>query len=379
MKTFVQRLSLALVASLTLVLTAAAQPLPPSFDLRLPFIPVGAVYTTTNAANSNAVVIFERALDGRLRAAGTFPTGGRGTGAGLANQGALSLSEDERWLIAVNAGTSDISVFEVQRRGLRLVSRTASGGSRPISVTQHRGLLYVLNAGSDSISGFTLTRRGTLDPLPGSTRALSGAGVDPAQIAFSPGGEILAVTEKATNQIVTYALDRNGLPGEPQVHAAAGQTPFGFAFGRRDQLFVSEALGGATERSALSSYTFDEDGGLTTVSASVATTETSACWVAVTPDGRFVYTTNTGSGSVTGYEADFDGELKRLDDNGRTGVTGNGSTPIDVAISRGGLFLFELNNASHTIGAFLVTHTGDLIRLAFTGGLPPNATGLVVR
>jgi 6-phosphogluconolactonase len=375
-----QRISL-MLAVLCLAVFAAqpsAQPASSSFGF-LSFIPVGAVYTMSNAADGNAVLIFDRSLDGRLRGAGAVSTGGAGSGGGLGNQGGVVLSDDERWLLAVNAGSADISVFQVQRRGLRLVSRTPSGGARPISVTIHRRLVYVLNAGSDSITGFRLTRQGGLEPLAGSTRSLSGAAVDPAQIEFSPSGDLLAVTEKATNQIVTYQIDHDGLPDAPEVQASAGQTPFGFAFGRRDQLFVSEAFGGAVDQSAVSSYEVDDDGVLHTVSASAGTTETAACWVVVTPDGRFVYTTNTGSGSITGYEVGFDGELTILDANGRTGVTGNGSTPVDMALSRGGHFLYTLNSGTHTIGAFFITHTGALIRLTFTGGLPASANGLAAR
>jgi 6-phosphogluconolactonase len=350
-----------------------------SFFGFLPFIPVGAVYTMSNAANGNAVLVFDRSFDGRLRSAGAVPTGGQGSGGGLGNQGGLVLTDDERWLLAVNAGSADVSVFQVQRRGLRLVSRTPSGGTRPISVTIHRRLVYVLNAGSDSITGFKLSRQGTLEPLAGSTRSLSGAAVDPAQIAFSSSGDLLVVTEKATNQIVTYQVDRDGLPGDPQVQASAGQTPFGFAFGRRDQLFVSEAFGGAADQSAVSSYELDDDGVLHAVSASVGTTETAACWVVVTPDGRFVYTTNTGSGSITGYEVGFDGELTILTADGRTGVTGAGSSPIDMALSRSGHFLYSLNSGTRTIGAFLVTHSGALVRLPFTGGVPASSNGLAAR
>ena len=375
-----QRVSMMLAALFVALLggQASAQSAQSLFGF-LPFVPVGAVYTMSNAADRNAVLIFERSFDGRLRAAGAVPTGGTGSGGGLGNQGGVVLSDDERWLIAVNAGSADISVFQVLRRGLRLVSRTPSGGTRPISVTVHRRLVYVLNAGSDSITGFRLSRQGTLDALPGSTRPLSGAAVDPAQIAFSPGGDVLVVTEKATNQIVTYQIDRDGLPGALQVQASAGQTPFGFAFGRREQLFVSEAFGGAPDQSAVSSYEVDDDGVLQTVSPSVGTTETAACWVVVTPDGRFVYTTNTGSGSITGYEVGFDGELTILNANGRTGITGAGSTPIDLALSRSGHLLYTLNSGTHTIGAFLVTHSGGLVRLAFTGGLPSTANGLAAR
>ena len=165
-------------------------------------------------ADRNAILMFDRLADGRLVRAGAVSTGGTGTGAGLGNQGGLVLSGNEKWLLAVNAGSNSISVLEVRRRGLRLVEVQPSGGIRPVSVTEHRGLVYVLNAGSDSITGFTLGRDGRLRPLDGSTRSLSGAGTDPAQIAFTPDGDVLVVTEKATNKIVTFEIDRHGLPGD---------------------------------------------------------------------------------------------------------------------------------------------------------------------
>src|SRR5690348_1986934 len=123
-------------------------------SLQLPFIPFGAVYTESNAVDGNSVLIYERSLDGRLRAAGGVKTGGTGTGSGLGSQGAVALSDNERWLLAVNAGSDDVSVFEVQPRGLRLVDRTNSGGTQPISVAIHGSLVYVVNSGNDTISGF---------------------------------------------------------------------------------------------------------------------------------------------------------------------------------------------------------------------------------
>src|SRR6266508_1234837 len=58
----------------------------------------GAVYTLTNSPFGNAVAVFDRAGDGSLAAAGTYATGGSGTGAGLGSQGAVVLSADGRRL-----------------------------------------------------------------------------------------------------------------------------------------------------------------------------------------------------------------------------------------------------------------------------------------
>jgi 6-phosphogluconolactonase len=340
---------------------------------------VGAVYTMSNAAAGNSVIVFDRLSDGRLVAAGEVSTGGAGTGAGLGNQGGLTLTRSERWLLAVNAGSNTLAVLEVRNRGLRLRDVEPSGGSRPISVTEHRGIVYVLNAGSDSISGFVLGRNGRLTPLPDSTRSLSGAGTDPAQISFSPDGDVLVVTEKATNKIVTFAVDRHGLAGDANIQDSNGETPFGFAFGRRDRLFVSEAFGGAADASATSSYEVARDGTLRTISASVATNQTANCWVAVTPNGRFAYVTNTGSGSISGYGIDFDGQLELLDADGRTAVTGDGSAPIDLAITDNGRFLYSLNSGTNAIGVFRVRADGSLSPLPFIGAIPGGANGLAAR
>jgi 6-phosphogluconolactonase len=334
-----------------------------------------AVYTLTNGAAGNAVQVFDR-NGGSLTPDGTFSTGGTGTGAGLGNQGGLIL--DRKRLFAVNAGSDSISAFMVKRGGLKLVDTVDSGGDQPISVTAHRGLLYVLNAGGDGdIKGFRYTRRGDLSPLAGSTRPLSQAAPGPAQVSFDPKGRTLVVTEKDTNLIDTYTVNRRtGRASGPNPQASAGQTPFGFAFDPRGHLIVSEAFGGAAGQSAVSSYEVD-DGIIDPITPSAATTETAACWIVVTTNGRFTYTTNTGSASISGYRIGHSGELTLLDADGVTGATGPG--PIDMALTRGSRFLFSLNSGAGTISGFRVGSDGSLTPVGGAGGLPTSANGLAAR
>ena len=119
-------------------------------------------------------------------APGAVSTGGAGTGGGLGNQGAVFLSQNEKWLLAVNAGSDSISAFAVDRDGLRLTDVVPSGGVRPVSITEHHGIVYVLNAGSDTITGFTLDRDGRLAPLAALDARVGGVGTAPAQVGFSP-------------------------------------------------------------------------------------------------------------------------------------------------------------------------------------------------
>ena len=346
--------------------------------------PVGAVYTMSNAAEGNSILVFDRDLVGNLTPAGEFDTGGLGTGAGLGNQGGLIIDPANRWLFVVNAGSDDLSVFAIEEDGLALVNREPSGGENPVSLTYSGNLLYVLNAGGavgavDEITGFTVGADGLLTPIPGSTRSLSDANTGPAQISFNTDGDVLVVTEKATNLIDTFTVGADGVAGPVSTHASSGTTPFGFAIGKRDQVIVSEAAGGAPDQSSVSSYQLGKDGSLAVISPSVGTTETAACWAIVSHDGRFTYTTNAGSGTISGYSIGFDGSLALLDANGQTGNSGKDSGPLDMAFSNDGRNLYTLNGQSHTIGVFKVKDKGGLAALNSHIDLPATANGLAVR
>jgi 6-phosphogluconolactonase (cycloisomerase 2 family) len=160
----------------------------------------------------------------------------------------------------------------------------------------------------------------------------------------------------------------------PVVHPSAGATPFGFAFGLQGTLIVSEAFGGAANASAASSYDL-RGGALQLVSASAPTHQTAACWVAVTGNGKFAYTTNAGSGSVSGYAVGRDGRLALLDATGQTGSTGPGSSPTDVAVSHNSQFLYVLAGGSHQVVAFTVGSDGSLNNSGQVS-LPAGAVGI---
>jgi 6-phosphogluconolactonase len=339
----------------------------------------GAVFTLSNDSAGNAVVVFRRAADGTLTAAGSIPTGGLGSGAELGSQGALALGDGGRLLFAVNPGSDTVTVFRLRNGWLVPVDTAPSGGSTPVSLTASHDLLYVLNAGgAGSISGFRITPGGTLDPIAGSTQPLSGSGVGPAEVSFDGDGDILVVTEKTTNTIDTYLVDDNGVAGAPAPQPSAGTTPYGFAFGRGNLLLVSEAFGGAPHASAVSSYRLGEDGTLQVISPSVPTHQTAACWLAATDNGRFAYATNTGSASASGYRVDgHTGSIALLDPSGVTGMTG--TTPIDVALSRDSRFLYTLNFADGSISEFRVGGDGSLTALGTVSGLPASVGGLAAR
>jgi 6-phosphogluconolactonase len=337
----------------------------------------GAVYTLTNSTSGNAVVVFNRRNDGSLSGQRAFPTGGNGSGGGLGNQGALALSDTGRWLVAVNPGSNTVSVFLVIGNYLYRTETEATGGTNPVSVTIEDDLVYVLNAGSDDVQGFRMSIYGTLSPIAGSRRALSGTATGAAQVEFNRDGDLLAVTEKATNKVLTFSVNGDGLLSQAIVNDSPAPTPFGFAFGRRDTLLISEAAGGAAGRSTLSSYRLAGDGILTTVSAAVPSGQSAACWVVTTRDGRYAYVSNTASGNLSTYRVANDGAASLM--TAISAQTGAGSGPTDMALDRNSRFLYVLNNT--TIGAFRVEANGDLTRIEDEPlvGVPSFATGLVAR
>lgn len=337
-----------------------------------------AVYTITNDANGNEVAVYERSADGSLSFMGSYPTGGLGSGAGLGSQGSVILRENGRRLFVVNAGSNQISMFAVKRDGLDLLDVVDSGGQMPISLTLHGGILYVLNAGSSgNISGFRV-RDNELLPLDGSTQPLSNGGTgdspQPAQISFSRDGDLLVVTEKATSMIDVYPV-KEGIAGAPVSHPSSGMTPFGFAFAKRHDLIVSEAFGGAPDVSAVSSYNVNKDT-FDVISPSVGTTQTAACWVIISNNGKYAYVTNAGSGSISSYRIEKDGSITLLE--AQAGLTGEGSSPIDMALSNNGQFLYALGAASDTISIFQVMESGGLEPLGSVS-VPAGAVGLAAR
>jgi 6-phosphogluconolactonase len=326
----------------------------------------GAVYTMTNDANDNEVVIFSRDEDGILTKAGSISTGGTGSGGGLD-----PLSRDKRWLLAVNAGSNEISVFRVVQDGLKLVDKVDSGGIFPVSLTIFHNLVYVLNAGaSPNITGFSLSHRGELTPLMKSTRPLGAGGF--AQVGFGPEGERLVVTDKANNNVLVYSVDRKGLSDmNPAISPSNGVTPFGFIFDQRGHLLVVEA-----GTNAVSSYQILRDDTLKVISPSVANGQKAACWIAGNERG-YIFTANPGTHTVSAYQLRTgNGELVLLN-----GAAGMGNTPLDLSTTVNGRFLYALDPGNGTIDIFKVKHDGSLTNLGAIndGALSIFAQGIAVR
>ena len=329
----------------------------------------GALYTQTNDPAGNTVQAFSRAPGGALTPAGTFATGGAGLATLGGRQGAVELSGDGRSLYAVNAGSDSVSVFRIGRRGPELAGTVPSRGVAPTSIDEDRGRVYVLNSGgTPSVSAFWRRSDGSLAPIPGGTRALAPGAAGAAQVSVTPDHRSLVVSEREADRLETLPLDPLGRPGRPVVTASRGATPFGFGISPQGTLVVSEA--GA---STVSSYRAGYRGALRTLTASLPVGQGAACWVAVSPSGRFAYTGNA-AGSISGFAIGRDGSLTALDADGLTAPLV--PSPRDLDFDASGRYLHAVSPGSAAAGGRVTTyrvgHDGSLTLV----GSAPAAAGI---
>ncbi len=332
--------------------------------------PKSAVYTLSNATTGNQVLEFSRAADGSLAQTGAYATTGLGTGAGLGSQNAVIVTADRRFLVAVNPGSNSISAFRFGPNGPKLLNTVPSGGQTPISVTARDGVVYVLNAGSLNVAGYTLGRHG-LSVLVDSIHSLSPAAAGPAQVSFDPTGSALIVSEKTSNSFDVFAVD-GGVVSAPTMYASAGGVPFGFDFDANGHLIAAQANAGVGE-SAASSYAVGPGAAFSTIAGPVLTHQGAACWLVTSNDGRFAFTANAGSGSISSFSIAADGTPTLL---GST-LVGDGSHPLDEAVK--GSTLFALADAFHQLTSFHIARDGSLSPLGGASGLPVGAMGLATR
>jgi 6-phosphogluconolactonase (cycloisomerase 2 family) len=380
------------VVVLAAVGSAAARPPDPPKDV------VGHVYVNDNTAGVNTVAGFDRRADGSLTPipGSPFDVGGAGTGHGDASQGSLQLSANGRYLLAVDAGSNQISVLRIGHDGSLAATNASpvpSGGVDPVSIAVSHNLVYVANQGpgtspgDTNYTGFRLDRDGQLSPIPDSTIPLS-SDSKPGDVLFNSDGHRLVGTEIAGSKIDSFVVGKHGLltaaPGSPfdaQSFTPAqgfGQLGSEFSPTKPDQLFVSDAhnAAGGGAPGLVSSFTDDAHGVLAPISPSPASNDgVASCWVEITHDGRYLFVVNTGTATVSTYSIASDGSISWLWST-PSGELGAGAE--DARLSPDGSTLWVVQAGADRVTGFSVSG-GALTPLAQAAG-PAGAapTGIVV-
>ncbi|MBB5065819.1 beta-propeller fold lactonase family protein [Granulicella mallensis] len=337
----------------------------------------GAVFVMTNNADKNEIISYERATNGLLSGGVHYDTEGRGSSGTtdpLEAQGSLTLSQDQSLLFAANAGSGNISVFSVHHSDLILLNKVPSGGSQPVAVAENQNLVYVLNSGgAGSVVGFTLDFGGQLKQIKNSTMFLTATVTGGASLKFSPDGKFLVVTERLANNIDVFHVLPNGTLSPIIVNPSPAPGAFSVTFAPEGNAIVSETgAAGATNGSAISSYKITTNGKLSPISQSVPTFGGANCWNVVTPDGKFVYVSNAGSATISGFAIGSNGALTPI---GGTVVGNNpeGATNLDIAVSADGKYIYTLNSATGNIGVFGIRTDGALTNLGTAGDFAKSA------
>jgi 6-phosphogluconolactonase (cycloisomerase 2 family) len=212
-----------------------------------------------------------------------------------------------------------------------------------------------------------------LRPINQSPAFLSTNTAGAASIAISPDGQFLAVTERLTNSIDVFKILGDGTLSPIVVNPSIGPGGFSVSFAPDGVAIVSETgPANVPNGSAVSSYAVAAGGTLSPISTSVPTLGAANCWNAVTPDGRFVYVSNAGSSTISGFATGANGTLTAIPG---TVVAANpaGATNLDITVSSDGKFLYTMNSHNGTIGIFAIQKDGTLKNGGTAGGITPNS------
>jgi 6-phosphogluconolactonase (cycloisomerase 2 family) len=284
---------------------------------------VTTVYTESNnpTAGQNAVLAFHQNADGSLTQFASFNTGGTGQinlpkviGPDDSSQEVIA-TPDGRFLFAVNQGSNTVSSFRIDEDGtLHLVGQFDSGGVQPDSLGIAGDKLYVSNRGDSAvghpgtvapnITGFRVSDDGSLTAIPGSTVTFP-VDTSPSQNLITPDGRLLFAdifavpgsTAAQGNTLAPFQIDHNGtLDPAPGGDVGAPVNPpllLGAGFNPNQRIIYA----GLTAVSEVAVFTYDRSGQLTFVGDSKVQ-GAGPCWIAVSPDGQFLYTGDTGTDSI---------------------------------------------------------------------------------
>ena len=323
------------------------------------------------------MIVYARLADGSLKKVARVATGGVGTGQALGSLGGLALSSDGPPPLRRELGERHRHRLRRQRPPAGRTDVKPTQESDPVSLTFFDPMLYVLDAGgAGDISGFTITSRAKLRPIPASERGLSnqrrGAAPDVVQIRFYPAGKLLAVTERDTGKILFYQLD-GVRPIERSIYDSPGAGPNGFAFDPGGFLMIAESASGGPGLSTVSWLALHRGIQPTPVTTSTGDQGTSAMGVAATPNNKYVYVSNSGSGSISSFAVDAQGALTLT--AAQAAVTGSSSRPGELSLTRDAKQLYVLCPGARTVRGFEIGASGALTRLG-RATIPASASGI---
>lgn len=331
----------------------------------------GLLFVMSNETDTNRILVYSRLNDGNLLFLENKASGGKGLGSRLGSQGGVSVSNDGKWLFAVNGGSNTISSFSIGQQGITLVSTVSTNGVKPVSVSCHNNVVAVVNAGDNgNLALFNLSQKGVLSEIKGAVKSLGTSPSVPAQVSFTNDGTMLIITLKQANKIVAYKIDAAGILGSFFEINSNIAVPFGFAIGSKNQIFVSEP-----GSNAVSVYTIGNSG-FNKVGDPFFPDQQGPCWVTALANGKYFYVANAGTNNISGFQVNSDNTYTQLN-NGI--VAESGLRTIDIVSSPNSKFVYSLNAESRSIRLYEVEPNGHLTTINDRYNLPPTVTAFAIK
>ncbi|MBY0284580.1 MAG: lactonase family protein [Sphingomonas sp.] len=378
---------------------------------------VGHLYMQSNTV-ANAIVHFARRADGTLAEVERVATGGAGSGvfkpvSGQASApnafegaGSVILTSGNTLLFATNGGDNSVSSFRVAAGGrLTLLDHKStgeavtgkSGTAKSLAYSPANHTLFVLHAfGPNHIRAFSESAgKLTLRTTGYSVNTATKTDRIPTQLVLSPDQKFLLVDilfdfRPAANAdgsaklvvanapdkdgLVVFPIDSRGTLRQPIFNDAGGAGPFfiGFLKGRPGTFLNGYAVSDGVAISHI-----DAKGRVTSTAPvqinTAAGKPSELCWLAITADGKRVYATNFGYGSVTSFALDGD-TLRILKDPANDPIPGDGtfravngvvsSGPSDSWLSPDDAFLYQIFGNASTMVGYRVGKDGSLAEVS---------------
>ena len=374
---------------------------------------IATVYTESNNPESdhNAVLAFNRSADGTLTQIGTFSTRGTGqinlpkvVGPDDSSQEVVA-TPDGNFLYAVNQGSNTIAAFRIRKDGgLNFIETFDSGGVQPDSIGIANGKLYVNNKGdatatdpgtvAPTITGFTIDSDGSLSPIPNSTITLP-VGTVPSQNLISPNGKLLfsdifgVNSAPQSNTLAPFQIGGDGSltlapGGNAAAQAPGATTPAPALLGAAANPTQNILYVGLTGLSEVAVFTYDAKGTLSFVGATAPNDQggSGPCWASVSPDGKFLYTGDTGSNSVGVYSLADPLHPVQIQEfflggpqtpPGSSSGTAREKTTFQVAVDPSGRFVYAISQNTSGNGTFQEGNQLHILAVAANGKLSePN-------
>jgi 6-phosphogluconolactonase len=291
------------------------------------------------------------------------------------------------YVYITNNGEGTLSEFSRGADGnlnfLRTAKVGAVNGPTGIAIDPSSRFLYVANEGDGRIYQFRISRDTGELAMIGEGAVDDGSANHPQQIAISPHGDFLYVTNSGKSSdgknndgsIAEYAIDRTTGALKPLETFRGGglEQPLGIAFMPNGKFVYVSDIGAGT----IVAFAVESSGKLKLVAStpSLGDKPGRPGLIAVHPSGSFVYTVDRSQGSVVVAKAAEDGKLS-ITETDHVGISTAGPLGIALAAMGPNVFVYTANLVSDTISSFVVQPDKmDLVGECPTG--MGNPTGMV--